>query len=34
MAMEALAKVLLGEFTPEGVCPVNLEFQVVRQAST
>jgi len=34
LAMEALAKVLLGEFTPEGVCPVNLEFQVVRQPST
>jgi beta-N-acetylhexosaminidase len=34
LAMEALAKVLLGEFTAQGVCPVNLEFQVVRQAST
>lgn len=28
LAMQALAKVLLGEFTPRGTCPVSLEFQV------
>ncbi len=28
LAMRALAKVLLGEFTPVGTCPVSLEFQV------
>jgi beta-N-acetylhexosaminidase len=28
LAMRALAKVLLGEFTPMGTCPVSLEFQV------
>lgn len=28
LAMRALAKVLLGEFTPIGTCPVSLEFQV------
>lgn len=28
LAMRALAKILLGEFTPIGTCPVSLEFQV------
>jgi beta-N-acetylhexosaminidase len=28
LAMRALAKILLGEFTPVGSCPVSLEFQV------
>ncbi len=28
LAMRALSKILLGEFTPVGTCPVSLEFQV------
>jgi beta-N-acetylhexosaminidase len=30
LAMEALAKVLLGEFSASGICPVSLEFQIVK----